>query len=383
MHIPNPHTIPLSLYIHFPWCIKKCPYCDFNSHTLNGPLPEKEYVAKLCEDLIALLPYIHHRPIKSIFMGGGTPSLFSATSLSELFDTIHQHCKLSDNIEITLEANPSTVEQERFKAYRALGINRISLGVQSFNDKALGRLGRVHNGDEAQSAIHAIKSAQFEQFNLDLMFGLPEQTIPEALHDLNTALSYAPPHLSWYELTLEPNTPFAHRPPPLPHSDTLWDMQVAGQRLLASAGLLPYEVSAYTQHTPCQHNLNYWEFGDYLAIGAGAHGKLTLNHQEIVRFQQVKHPKQYMTRLPSARQTRVQLDPRELPFEYFLNTLRLRDGTPTAQFQERTGLTLPPLMTTLKHLQHKGWLAPIDSHIKTTPLGFRFLNDVTSTFLSL
>lgn len=425
--ITEPHLIPLSLYIHFPWCIKKCPYCDFNSHTLKETLPEAAYVEMLCQDLLQTMPWINQRTIQTIFMGGGTPSLFSAQALSPLFNTLQKHCHLSSDIEITLEANPSTVEQARFKDYRHLGINRISLGIQSFQDSYLQRLGRVHNGNDAEKAITAVQQAGFEQFNLDLMFGLPDQTLEDALHDLNKAISYAPPHLSWYELTLEPNTPFAHNPPALPSDDFMADIQTEGQSVLQKTGLKQYEVSAYTTAHPCRHNINYWEFGDYIAIGAGGHGKITLNSNEILRYQQIKHPKQYMLKnktvnttqqnnpntsipikQPSIQNKKTKIsnkinvrpvDPindfinaftdefhylteSALPFEYFLNTLRLCNGAPTDYFTQRTGLPLSTVQPLLDQLVQKQWLAPITERIKTTPLGFRFLNNVHGAFLN-
>ena len=390
MQILNPNTIPLSLYIHFPWCIKKCPYCDFNSHTLKDTLPEIAYVDILCQHLLASLPWIHQRSIRTIFLGGGTPSLFSAQALAPLFETLAKHCHLPSDIEITLEANPSTVEQARFKDYRSLGINRISLGVQSFQDDYLKRLGRVHDSLEAQRAIGAVQEAGFERFNLDLMFGLPTQTPEDALKDLNTALSFSPPHLSWYELTLEPNTPFAHQPPPLPSEDNMAEIQTQGQHLLSESGFQQYEVSAYaltpnvaeSRGAPCHHNMNYWEFGDYIAIGAGGHGKITVSSDEILRYQHVKHPKQYMDpTLPFIQESHVLTDS-QLPFEYFLNTLRLKQGAPASYFTARTGLPLSVIQSTLEKLVQKGWIEPFGDRIKTTPLGFRFLNDVTETFLS-
>lgn len=390
MQIRNPELIPLSLYMHFPWCIKKCPYCDFNSHTLKDTLPEKAYVDILTQHLLDTLPWIQQRPIRTIFLGGGTPSLFSAQSLAPLFETLAKHCHLPSDIEITLEANPSTVEQARFKDYRQLGINRISLGIQSFQDTYLKRLGRVHDSLEAQRAIGAVQDAGFERFNLDLMFGLPHQTPEDAANDLTMALSFSPPHLSWYELTLEPNTPFAHQPPPLPSEGHLAEIQSQGQCLLHEAGFQQYEVSAYalspdnanSRGGACRHNMNYWEFGDYIAIGAGGHGKITLSPQEILRYQHVKHPKQYMDpNLPFIQESHV-LSDSELPFEYFLNTLRLRHGAPTAYFTARTGLPLSAIESTLEKLVQKGWLEPIDDRIKTTALGFRFLNNVTEAFLT-
>lgn len=382
MYIPSPQAIPLSLYVHFPWCIQKCPYCDFNSHTLKGDLPEFDYIQKLIDDLNQVKSLANQRPLQSIFFGGGTPSLFSPKSISLLMDSIHNNFDLSPTIEITLEANPSTVEQQRFKDYRQLGVNRISLGIQSFEDTYLKRLGRVHDAAEAKSAIQAVQNAGFKQYNLDLMFGLPEQNINDALKDLQTAIEFSPPHLSWYELTIEPNTAFAYHPPALPSSDALWEIQTEGQARLHQHGLIPYEVSAYTNNQPCQHNLNYWTFGDYLAVGAGAHGKITLNHKDIMRYQFAKHPKQYLTQPFAARKQSFLIPEDELPFEYFLNTLRLTNGQSLEGFSQRTGLSIEDIRSTLNKLINKGWLAPDAKTLKTTPLGFRFLNDVTETFLA-
>ncbi len=288
--------IPLALYIHIPWCIRKCPYCDFNSHAVKEAIPEESYLQALIRDLEADLDQIPLRPIQSIFIGGGTPSLFSPDALAALLEAIAARVALARSLEVTLEANPGTVEQTRFVGFRQAGINRLSLGIQSFQPEKLKVLGRIHDDQEAVQAVMAAKQAGFENFNLDLMFGLPNQSLEDALFDLNTALSLKPTHLSWYQLTIEPNTLFYHRKPPLPADDDIWEIQHHGQALLASHGFHQYEISAYSQFGfQSRHNLNYWEFGDYLGIGAGAHAKITNPHNHtITRFWKTKHPKEYL-----------------------------------------------------------------------------------------
>lgn len=375
-------NIPLSLYIHFPWCVKKCPYCDFNSHTLKGDLPEKNYVDILLQNLVQLLPLIEQRPIQSIFMGGGTPSLFSASAIARLLEGIRQHCQWVEGIEITLEANPGTVESARFKAYKEIGINRLSLGIQSFEDKHLKALGRIHHGKEALLAIETVKNAGFTRFNLDLMFGLPQQTPAQAKQDLLTAIAQNPTHLSWYELTLEPNTPFFHQPPTLPLEDNMIIIQEEGQALLQESGFAQYEVSAYSKNQPCLHNLNYWEFGDYLAIGAGAHAKISLSEsQQILRLHHFKHPKQYMDIQQGFVEEQRVLTEEDKIFEFFLNTLRLTDGVPTALLTSRTGLTLDQIKPKLDFALSQGWLKPYTERLCATSKGYRFLNDLTGIFL--
>ncbi|MBN9286480.1 MAG: YggW family oxidoreductase [Gammaproteobacteria bacterium 39-13] len=374
--------IPLSLYIHFPWCVKKCPYCDFNSHALGDSLPEQEYIDALVLNLKQTLPATSDRPIISIFMGGGTPSLFSAQALEKLLSAIDNHCQLSPNIEITLEANPGTVEQQRFQDYKKIGINRLSIGIQSFNDKHLKILGRIHDGNSAIKAIDSAREAGFTNFNLDLMFGLPEQTLEEGLADINMAILQQPTHISWYELTLEPNTFFWHHPPTLPQDDDIITLQEQGQVLLADSGFMQYEVSAYSKNRPCQHNLNYWSFGDYAAIGAGSHAKMTdMQTQKISRLHHYRHPKQYMDTTQGFVQADQQIDADQLAFEFMLNALRLKDGVPTKIFTERTGLSLDVIRPQLLQAQQKGLMIPFEERICTTPLGFRFLNDVIEIFL--
>ncbi len=364
------NMIPLALYLHFPWCVKKCPYCDFNSHALSGSLPAERYIARLIEDF-SLNSGIG-RKITSIFMGGGTPSLFSAKELSPLFDVILPHCER--DLEITLEANPGTIERGQFKDYFDLGINRISLGVQSFNEKHLKKLGRIHNTDDIFKAVDELTSAGFSNFNLDLMHGLPDQTPEEALSDLKQAIDLNPTHLSWYQLTIEPNTYFATKPPTLPNDDALADIEDAGFKLLAQAGFERYEVSAFARDGRyCQHNLNYWQFGDYLGIGAGAHGKINLT-----RTTKPKLPKTYMGMFPPATEV-IASD--ALPFEFMMNALRLTHGFPIPLFEERTGLPLTLIAPTLQTLYQKKLLIAEHGRIKTTPLGQRFLNDVLEQFL--
>ncbi len=375
-------SIPLSLYIHFPWCVKKCPYCDFNSHTLQNTLPEQDYIDCLLLNLEQQLHAIWGRRIISIFMGGGTPSLFSSEALDRLLKGIRARCALIYDAEITLEANPGTAEMQRFKEYREIGINRLSLGIQSFNDKHLKLLGRIHGADEAYTAIDYAKRAGFSNFNVDLMFGLPEQTPQEGLADLEKAINVGSSHLSWYELTLEPNTHFWLHPPPLPQEEDILLLQEKGQALLQQAGFIQYEVSAYSKNQVCQHNLNYWEFGDYLAIGAGAHGKITSQAtKQINRLAHYRHPKQYMDTSQGFIQTQSTIAQEQLAFEFMLNVLRLKDGVLTSLFSERTGLTLSHIQDKLLIAYNKGWLMPFEERICTTELGYQFLNEVVALFL--
>lgn len=377
------HPIPLSLYIHLPWCVKKCPYCDFNSHTLNNTLPENAYVDALLLNLEQHLPKVWGRRIISIFMGGGTPSLFSSQALDKLLQGVRARTNLCIDAEITIEANPGASEMQRFKEYQEIGINRISLGIQSFNDKHLERLGRIHGKEEALKAIDYVKAAGFDNFNLDLMFGLPEQTPEEGLADLEQAINLGPPHLSWYELTLEPNTPFYLQPPPLPPEEDILSLQEEGQTLLKSHGYTQYEVSAYSKNRPCKHNLNYWEFGDYLAIGAGAHGKITdVNNQTISRTTHFRHPKQYMDVTQGFVQSDAAIDASQLAFEFMLNALRLKEGVDTKLFTQRTGLALTSIEPQLNKAINQGWLDAYSQRICTTPSGYQFLNDVVELFLT-
>ncbi|MFI0398177.1 MAG: radical SAM family heme chaperone HemW [Thiolinea sp.] len=376
--------IPLALYIHLPWCIRKCPYCDFNSHHAPNHLPEKQYVQALLNDLAQELPYIWGRRLESIFIGGGTPSLFSAESMDELISGIRALLPFRPNLEITLEANPGTFEQEKFNGFREAGINRLSVGIQSFNPQHLQALGRVHNQAEALKAAEVARYAGFNNFNLDLMFGLPQQSLEQALADLQQAIDLQPTHLSWYQLTLEPNTLFYKHPPVLPDDDLLVDMQYAGQALLQQAGYTQYEVSAYAQAgRECRHNLNYWQFGDYLGIGAGAHGKITDPFKQVIRHQKYRQPTQYLqqTELGQARSETQTLTAADLKFEFMLNALRLKSGFDLELFAERTGLSIETLQAPLELAAQKGWLTINQNHIQTTELGWQFLNTVIQLFL--
>ncbi len=378
MHNP----IPLSLYIHIPWCIKKCPYCDFNSYAMNGVIPEEDYIATLARDLKSDLSQVQDRSIKSIFLGGGTPSLFSPLAIEKILTTVSNRLVLESNIEITLEANPGTHEHKEFKDYQLAGITRISLGAQSFQDDKLKILGRVHTADETKRAIESITSANFNSYNLDLMYGLPNQTLSDALFDLKTALSFSPPHLSWYNLTIEPNTIFHHQKPPLPVDETLEEMQLAGLDLLAANGLLQYEVSAFarTNHQ-CQHNLNYWQFGDYLGIGAGAHAKITdIKENTVTRYWKTRYPQSYLgTNYPLLAGSNI-IPSKELPLEFMLNALRLNAGADIAHFEERTGLSISTILPTLEKAKYQGLITFDKQKIVSTDLGRRFLNDLTALF---
>ncbi len=376
--------IPLALYIHFPWCVRKCPYCDFNSHQSPDALPEDAYVQALIQDLTLHLPQIWGRPIHSIFMGGGTPSLFSPRALEQLFSQLFSLLNLSPQIEITLEANPGRSDFEKFKGYRELGINRLSIGIQSFEDTHLATLGRIHDSNAARAAIHAAQEAGFDNFNLDLMFGLPGQSVAQGLQDLQTALSFNPTHLSWYELTLEPNTPFYHKPPVLPTEPIMENLFEEGQSYLHSQGFRPYEVSAYTANKPSRHNLNYWQFGDYLGIGAGAHSKITdVNTRQITRIVKHKHPKAYLQAQATEQfiQESTQVPDKDLPFEFMLNLLRLEKGFDKQLFLERTGLPWTVLTVPLAQATDRGLILETADTLSLTELGRRFRNDVIDLFL--
>ncbi|HJV24123.1 MAG TPA: radical SAM family heme chaperone HemW [Aromatoleum sp.] len=374
---------PLALYVHYPWCVKKCPYCDFNSHAQRGgEIPEAAYIDALLADLESALPQVWGRRVHSIFIGGGTPSLISSAGLDRLLTGIRMLVMLDPLAEITLEANPGTVEAQRFRDYRAAGVNRLSLGIQSFDDRQLARLGRIHGGDEARRAID-MALAHFERVNLDLMYALPEQTLAEALADLETGLGFGVTHLSCYHLTLEPNTPFAHSPPPLPDDDLSADMQDAIEERLRDAGFIHYETSAFAKPgQQCRHNLNYWTFGDYLGIGAGAHGKLS-SHEGIVREMRHKHPTRYLE--GAARrdfvQERREVGVAELPFEFMMNALRLTEGFPRRLFAERTGLPLAAIEAELMEARQRGLVEINAEEIRPTEQGRRFLNDLLTMFL--
>lgn len=374
---------PLSLYVHFPWCVKKCPYCDFNSHEATGGFPEDEYLSALRADLEMALPLIWGRKIYTIFIGGGTPSLLSAAGLDRLLSDIRTLLPLDGAVEITMEANPGTFEAEKFKSYRASGINRLSIGIQSFNSRHLDALGRIHNGDEAQRAVD-IAASNFDNFNLDLMYALPSQTLDEARRDVQTAIAYAPPHLSLYHLTMEPNTVFAKYPPNVPDDDTSADMQDMIEQETSAAGYQHYEVSAYAQpKRQARHNLNYWQFGDYLGIGAGAHTKLSFPHR-VIRQARYKQPKSYMEqmRLGNPIQEEKEITRDELGFEFMLNAMRLVDGVEVNMFAERTGMPLNAVERALNEAEAKGLLYRDHKAMKPTVLGQRFLNDLQEMFLA-
>ena len=374
---------PLSLYVHFPWCVKKCPYCDFNSHEVKGSFPEDLYLDALRSDLESALPLIWGRKIYSIFIGGGTPSLLSAAGLDRLLSDLRTLLPLDIGIEITMEANPGTFEADKFKAYRASGINRLSIGIQSFNSTHLAALGRIHDGGQARKAVE-IAHANFDNFNLDLMYALPSQSVEEARHDIQTAIDCAPPHLSLYHLTLEPNTLFAKYPPVVPDDDTSADMQDMIAELTSAAGYGHYEVSAYAQpHRQARHNLNYWQFGDYLGIGAGAHSKISFPHR-IVRQMRHKHPSTYLEKMRegSAIQEEAEISREAMSFEFMLNALRLQDGFPVNLFAERTGMSISAIDATLNAAEAKGLLYQDHMIIRPTELGRRFLNDLQEMFLS-
>lgn len=393
---------PLSLYIHIPWCVEKCPYCDFNSHALKSQIPEQDYVQALIADLDTDIARfnLNTRSLHSIFIGGGTPSLFSAKAIKSLLNQVLSRFESKDDIEITLEANPGTVEADKFIGFAKAGINRLSIGVQSFESEKLLKLGRIHNVSQAQQAAKMAidaKEAGLKSFNLDLMHGLPNQTIENALDDLKTAISLKPDHLSWYQLTIEPNTAFHSKPPKLPQDETLWNIQDQGFSLLADAGYQQYEISAFSltnteKNKQCQHNLNYWRFGDYLGIGCGAHGKITDVAKGLIqRTVKVKHPKGYLdsNRDPLDHLNTVTSD--ELPFEYMMNQLRLFSSFTLDHYQQHTGLPANTVLPILKQAQNKKLMTCSDNSLseelvmksswQVTPLGHRYLNDLLELFL--
>ena len=374
---------PLSLYIHVPWCVRKCPYCDFNSHEAKGDVPEQRYVDALVADLDQALPLVWGRRVYTIFFGGGTPSLLSASAIDSILSAVRARVPLASDAEITLEANPGTFEAEKFAAFRAAGVNRLSIGIQSFDEAHLKALGRIHDGAQAHRAVE-IARASFDNFNLDLMYALPGQTPEQAASDLDVALSYAPPHLSLYHLTLEPNTYFHRYPPALPDDDTAAAMQDAAAAALSRAGYEHYETSAYASSgRRSRHNLNYWSFGDYLGIGAGAHSKLSFPDR-IVRQARYRQPREYMERAlaGTAAQTDQPVPAREIPFEFMMNALRLNEGFPVALFEERAGLSLTAVLPQLDEAERRGLLYRDHKRIAPTELGRRFLNDLLQIFLA-
>ncbi|MEO8672215.1 MAG: radical SAM family heme chaperone HemW [Tahibacter sp.] len=380
---------PLSLYIHIPWCVKKCPYCDFNSHTAPQGLPQREYVtallADLDQDLRDYAGALAGREIVSVFFGGGTPSLFSAESIGAILDGSQQRIPFATNIEITLETNPGTVEHGRFEEYRRAGVNRISFGIQSFDDEKLARIGRIHGGVEAERAVQLAQRAGYDNINLDLMYALPQQDLSGALADVERALALAPSHISHYQLTLEPNTAFATNPPALPGDDLAWDMQEACQERLSSAGFNHYETSAYAlPERQSLHNLNYWTFGDYLGIGAGAHAKISDSGCSSVRRRwKIRAPNAYLAHAGTARGIGGDdaVDIAQRPFEFMLNGLRLADGIPLTHFAASTGLHPSVLQAPLAEARQRGWLTSDPHRLQPTALGQRFLNDVIGLFL--
>ncbi|MDO5091124.1 MAG: radical SAM family heme chaperone HemW [Cardiobacteriaceae bacterium] len=376
-------AIPLSLYVHIPWCVQKCPYCDFNSHAIKTRPDEAAYVAHLLRDLDHDVRG-ESRALTSIFIGGGTPSVFSGAAIAALLDGIRARLAFVDDIEITLEANPGTFEQEKFRAYREAGVNRLSIGIQSFSPTQLQRLGRIHSADEAARAVKAAQQAGFTRINTDLMFALPNQSVGEALADLERAIALEPEHISWYQLTLEPNTVFYANPPALPDDDTQTEIYEAGSALLRAAGYRQYETSAWTREKPSAHNLNYWQFGDYLGIGAGAHGKLT-GADGIRRMSKFRAPAVYQQARgalenPYADQTHI-VRVEDQPFEFMMNALRLSDGVPARYLAERSQLTLADVAVVLQDLRARRLLADDSDYLRTTPRGFALLNDVLAAFL--
>jgi len=375
-------SIPLSLYVHIPWCIKKCPYCDFNSHEAREALPEKEYIDALITDLRTQADQLSQQKLISIFIGGGTPSLFSASSISRLLNEINKTLTLADNAEITLEANPGTLDQKNFSGFYAAGVNRISIGTQSFSNTQLQALGRVHDNQAAIDAVAVAKQAGFNNINIDLMHGLPQQSLAEAKHDIQQAIELEPKHISYYQLTIEPNTRFYQHPPALPNNELCWQIQEQGKELLAEHGYQQYEVSAYAQDNyMCRHNQNYWQFGDYLGIGAGAHQKLSFKNK-IVRSEKPPHPQQYMRSISDAANPPSKtLSEQEIMFEFLLNALRLRSGFSIALFESHTLLQFKSLQARLKDLLAEGLLLQNDTQIYASDRGYRYLDEVLQRLL--
>ena len=371
--------IPLSLYIHFPWCARKCPYCDFNSHEAKGPVPEADYFAALTRDLELAIPGAQRRPLASIFIGGGTPSLTAPATIAALIETVRSRLTCADDIEITLEANPGAIETGKFPAFRAAGINRLSLGIQSFDDAGLRAVGRIHDAAEARRAA-GLALEHFDQVNFDLMYALPQQTLAQARQDIETAIAFGPGHLSAYHLTVEPNTAFHRSPPALPDDDLAADMQDMVEEALAGAGYEHYETSAFARSgSRCRHNLNYWTFGDYLGIGAGAHAKVTLDKQ-VIREVRRRHPADYL-RAADFVQERHAVGPHGLPGEFMMNALRLTAGFPAELFERRTGLPLATIAAPLRQAEADGLLVIANDLIAPTPLGQRHLNALILRFI--
>jgi putative oxygen-independent coproporphyrinogen III oxidase len=378
--------VSLALYVHMPWCVRKCPYCDFNSHQLKSAQPDASYIDTLIRDFDLEAPHLKGRRIDTVFFGGGTPSLFRPEHFERLLDALRQRIDFASDVEITLEANPGTIERGRFKGYRDAGINRVSLGAQTFDAGALNALGRIHSAEDTQRAVEELRAAKLDNFNLDLMYALPEQTLDQAQDDVAKAIALAPAHISYYQLTLEPGTVFYSRPPPLPEEDAAWQIQSAGQRLLADAGYEQYEVSAYARGgARCRHNLNYWLFGDYVGLGAGAHGKVSLESpKRILRSTKPKQPREYQDQVRRTQDTVGDLsnvDAKDLPFEFMLNALRLNAGFKSDCYEARTGLALSSIDEKLQQARYRGLLEQQPGGWRPTELGRRFLNDLTLSFL--
>lgn len=372
---------PLSLYIHIPWCVQKCPYCDFNSHALKGEVPHEEYVRHLLADLDNDVALTAGREVSTIFIGGGTPSLLSSEAMQLLLDGVRARLPLATDAEITMEANPGTVEADRFSGYQLAGVNRISIGVQSFSPQKLQRLGRIHGPEEAIRAAHLAAGLGLRSFNLDLMHGLPDQSLAEALDDLKQAIALNPPHLSWYQLTIEPNTLFGSRPPVLPDDDSLWDIFEQGDALLRAAGYQQYETSAYAKPGyRCEHNLNYWRFGDYLGVGCGAHGKLTQPDGTILRTVKTRHPRGFMAGNYQEKQFAVA--DHDKPFEYFMNRFRLLEAMPRDEFSRYTGLPVAIIRPQIDCALEKGYITESEQSWQITEQGKLFLNSLLELFLS-
>ena len=376
---------PLALYIHFPWCVQKCPYCDFNSHEVKNNFDEKKYINALIRDLEQELPLFWGRSISSIFMGGGTPSLFSPESIDQLISELRARLTFAPNIEVTMEANPGTLELEKFKEFSGTGINRLSIGIQSFNDDKLKSLGRIHGRKEAIRAAELAHDAGFTSFNLDLMYGLPNQSLAQAVDDIETAIALEPQHLSHYQLTIEPNTFFHHHPPTTPDDDNLWDMQLACQESLGKNNYTQYEISAYAKEGyQCQHNLNYWQFGDYLGIGAGAHGKLTnAPEQKITRSWKVKQPQDYLNKANTDKRISGEkiLTRDDAGFEFMMNALRLNKGFETEIFQRHVGIPISTIEKALQQAEEKEWITWDLKRIQPTDTGRQYLNNLLELFM--
>ncbi|HEY2465535.1 MAG TPA: radical SAM family heme chaperone HemW [Steroidobacteraceae bacterium] len=385
--------IPLALYVHMPWCVRKCPYCDFNSHQLKSGWPDAAYIDALIRDFDLEAPRVRGRRIDSVFFGGGTPSLFAPAEFARLLGALKQRIEFADGAEITLEANPGTIERGKFQGYAEAGINRVSLGAQSFDANALKVLGRIHSADDTHRAVEELKAAKLGNFNLDLMYALPQQSPEQALNDVKIACSLGPAHISYYQLTLEPGTVFHSRPPALPDEDAAWEIQLAGQKTLADCGYAQYEVSAYAKAgAQCRHNLNYWRFGDYVGIGAGAHGKVSIAKPEkILRTVKPKQPREYQAEISAAALSAGDgshiagqcstIAAADLPFEFMLNALRLNEGISGDCYRAHTGLALETIDEKLVQAQNRGLLEPVPGGWRPTMLGRRFLNDLQASFL--